>query len=152
MLSTKELERSKLHSKAKINDVDRTDLRRLILLEMRIKLKQGWIQHMSACNEEGQYRSPSSDSACMWCLTGAYSASVSMLFVLYPDTMHGYEKTVSEADSLTHFFNIIPDKYIALPPWYNVSNVASAWNDMLGRKQEDVIALVDKVYREITHG
>lgn len=98
----------------------------------RIKLlvQKGWTKGVDACDKEGRDVSPSSISACEWCLQGAIQA------VSFSEKLHPY--------ALEHLIRdeLLGDYYRKFP-FQHVGTTIIYFNDHHNTTREDVITLLD---------
>lgn len=101
---------------------------RELLSKIRDKIAQGWCTGKNARTFNGSGCDAKSPFACCWCLEGAIQ-------FVSPD----YATAVDLENVIIHHINkYFPGNWPSIP----------AWNDFIGRTQEEVLALLDRIIAE----
>lgn len=95
-----------------------------VLQGMRSRLATGWTQYAVARNRFGVRVASSSSEACSWCIMGAASA------------------TTRNADERSSAYTRLYQSGIRLL-------TVGEWNDIPGRTQEEVLALIDSAIERV---
>ena len=101
-----------------------------VLVGARNKVEQGWCQYKEAFNEDGDPTPSWSSDASSWCLLGAINSCADII------GLNGFgagDAAISIVGEVIHGAGS-----------YSGSNALTAWNDVRGRQQDEVLRVLDE--------
>jgi len=142
---------------------DRLEVTRLILDGMQGLIRKGWCQKSMALDDVGNFVKATDKNAVSWCLVGSYSRSEHDVMAQQTALNRSAEKT----DEFRYTFgnwaemgwyvrkllhNAIYNKPGACgfaDHHYHFTNLATRYNDEVGRTKEDVLDVIAKALEEV---
>ena len=105
------------------------------LKEVRDIISRGWCQGWDARDETGKMVFHSDKKACSWCLIGAIAKA----------TDNGVGNVVFRSEEENNLFhNCVVQLIETINPDERAGFALTEWNDIRGRKKDEVLSVVDK--------